>query len=218
MKVRMAKKIVFFLHTMSRNMQKETNRARVLFNAVPSRNTFGGEQSHGPSRRGESSCPVGRGIPSSTALGLGSAIWNRTKSSGRDQNMGRLSQQPKEGYNAQHGGQGCSEEQSMPQWQSSRQVQQSPAYRHVQSRVVGEVRRSLPLLENTPNNREIFFFTFTKVQYASSCGWVYMPEQLRIKANLLQQFMLFLNQITHQFMLLVGVRSIFVDKEEGVRF
>ena len=144
---------------MSSNMQKETNRARLLINAVPSRNTFGREQSHGPSRRGESLCPVERGISSGPALGLGSANRNRTTLSPRDPNMGRLSQQPRQGYNVQYGGEGCSEEQTMPQWQSSRGVQRSPPYRHVQGRVVGEVRRSLPLLENMPNNREVFFFT-----------------------------------------------------------
>lgn len=144
---------------MSSNMQKETNRARLLFNAVPSRNTFGREQSHGPSRRGESSCPVERGISSGPALGLGSANRNQTTSSPRDPNMGRLSHQPRQGYNVQHSGEGCSEEQTIPQRQSSRGVQRSPPDKHQQGRVVGEMRRSLPLLENRPNNREVFFFT-----------------------------------------------------------
>ena len=144
---------------MSSNMQKETNRARLLFNAVPSRNTFGREQSHGLSRRGESSCPVERGISSGPALGLGSANRNRTTSSPRDPNMGRLSHQPRQGYNVQHSGEGCSEEQTIPQRQSSRGVQRSPPDKHQQGRVVGEMRRSLPLLENRPNNREVFFFT-----------------------------------------------------------
>ena len=147
------------MHSMSSNMQKETNRARLLFNAVPSRNTFGREQSHGPSRRGESSCPVERGNSSSPALGLGSANRNRTTSSPRDPYMGRLSQQPRQGYNMQYSGEGCSEEQTMPQWRSSRGVQRSPPDKHVQGRAVDEVLRSLPLLENRPNNREVFFFT-----------------------------------------------------------
>ena len=73
--------------------------------------------------------------------------------------MGRLSQQPRQGYNMQYSGEGCSEEQTMPQWRSSRGVQRSPPDKHVQGRAVDEVRRSLPLLENRPNNRDVFFFT-----------------------------------------------------------
>lgn len=133
-------------------------------NAVPRRNSVGRENSHGTSRRGECSTPPQRGLSTGSALGMEVPSRNQSTSP-TETNLGRLSRSNRNGSNVQHNGRDSREDRSSDHQQSAPAIQRGRTQTQFQGRHVVPANRSLPALENRPDNREVCYVLIISINF-----------------------------------------------------